>query len=82
MRRLGSSGESPRRGALDHEWQQLIEAALEKLSPLYRPIVVLRDVEGFTYEEIAETTELPLGTVKSRLHKGRAILQKMLERYR
>ena len=58
------------------------EAALGKISPMYRVIVVLRDVEGQTYEEIAETTGLALGTVKSRLHKGRAILQKILERYR
>ena len=82
MARLGTSTNTPRSGAQDREWQDLIEAALGGLNPAYRTVIVLRDVEGLAYDEIASMTRLPLGTVKSRLHKGRAMLQRILGQYR
>jgi RNA polymerase sigma-70 factor (ECF subfamily) len=48
-----------------------IEHAIGLLRPEYRTVVLLRHVEGYSYEEIAETTELPLGTVKTYLHRAR-----------
>lgn len=55
-----------------------VEAALASLAPQFRAAVVLCDVEGLTYEEIAEVLGLKLGTVRSRIHRGRAQLRKAL----
>ncbi|MFP3938522.1 MAG: sigma-70 family RNA polymerase sigma factor [Phycisphaerae bacterium] len=52
--------------------------ALERLDDEYRIVVVLRDIEGMDYAQIAEVLELPAGTVKSRLHRGRCMLREML----
>lgn len=57
----------------------LIQKALRKVKPVYREVVVLRDIEGFSYEEIADITNLSIGTVKSRINRGRAHLQKLLK---
>jgi RNA polymerase sigma-70 factor (ECF subfamily) len=56
-----------------------IQKALESIPENYRKLVVLRDVEEFTYEEICEMTGLPMGTVKSRINRGREKLQKLLK---
>lgn len=58
---------------------QLIQKALMSISPAYREIIVLRDVQEISYEEIAEITGLELGTVKSRINRGRLQLQKLLK---
>jgi RNA polymerase sigma-70 factor, ECF subfamily len=58
-----------------------IQAALGALSEDLRLVAVLSDVEGFSYEEIATTLRVPLGTVKSRLHRARQILQHRLRPY-
>lgn len=55
-----------------------VEAALASLTPEFRAAVVLCDVEGLTYEEIADVLGLKLGTVRSRIHRGRAQLRKAL----
>ena len=55
-----------------------LSAALERLGEPFRSLVVLRDVEGLTYDEIAETLSLPLTTVKVYLHRGRARLRAAL----
>jgi RNA polymerase sigma-70 factor (ECF subfamily) len=55
-----------------------IEAALTELPPDFRTAVVLCDVQGMTYEEIAEATGWPLGTVRSRIHRGRKLLREHL----
>lgn len=62
------------------EAEQIIEAALEELDETHRSIVVLWDIEGLPYEEIAEILDLPRGTVKSRLHRARAQLARTLSR--
>lgn len=54
---------------------------IQELPEDYRMAVVLSDLEGFTYQEIAEVTEVPVGTVKSRLFRGRRILQEALYDY-
>jgi RNA polymerase sigma-70 factor (ECF subfamily) len=58
-----------------------IEQALQGLPTHYRTAVVLRDIEDLSYEEIAEVTKTSLGTVRSRIVRGREALRKRLERY-
>ncbi len=55
-----------------------VKAALESLSENFRLAVLLADVEGFSYKEIAEITDVPIGTVMSRLHRGRKALERAL----
>ena len=55
-----------------------VAKALESLSEDFKTVVILCDIEGFTYEEIAEFVECPIGTVRSRLHRGRKMLQAKL----
>ena len=59
-----------------------IQAALDALAPEYRAAVVLCDIEGLTYEEIAASLGVKLGTVRSRIHRGRQALRAGLERRR
>lgn len=59
---------------------RLLQDALERLDESHRTILVLRDVEDLPYEEIAEILDLPRGTVKSRLHRARAELARVLSR--
>lgn len=73
---LPDPGPSPFDVALDHETRELIEQALGKISPNYRAALVLREVEGLSYDEIAEVLEISLGTVKSRILRGRELLRK------
>ncbi len=68
----------PERETLAREREQAICAALRSLGRSYREVVILRDVEGFTYEEIAQTLEISIGTVKSRLSRGRLELRRKL----
>jgi len=58
-----------------------VKKALEELPDQFRIPVLMSDVEGFSYKEIAEILEIPLGTVMSRLHRGRKSMQKMLYEY-
>lgn len=77
---LSASGPSPYDCVLDEERHRLIEAALAELPPGFKSVVVLRDVEDLSYEEIAEVLGLPLGTVKSRLLRGRESLRRLLQK--
>ena len=77
---LRSSGRSPYEFALERERHRMVEAALASLTPAFRSVVVLRDVEDLSYEEIAEILGLPLGTVKSRILRGREALRRQLEK--
>ncbi|WP_043535419.1 sigma-70 family RNA polymerase sigma factor [Actinomyces polynesiensis] len=67
--------------ALDHMPSSQVRQALEELSEEYRMAVFLADVEGFSYKEIAEILDVPIGTVMSRLHRGRRILREKLADY-
>jgi RNA polymerase sigma-70 factor (ECF subfamily) len=58
-----------------------VSSALETLPEEFRTVVILCDIEGFTYEEIADFVECPIGTVRSRLHRGRKMLRAKLYDY-
>lgn len=58
-----------------------ISQALEELPEDFRTVVLLCDVEGFTYEEIANMLDVPIGTIRSRLHRGRNLLKAQLQEY-
>ncbi len=82
-KRLGDSGpggasRSAEEEALDQFVDSDIKAAVEALPENFRLPVLLADVEGFSYKEIAEIMEVPIGTVMSRLHRGRKQLQRAL----
>lgn len=64
--------------AADREALRLVEAALARLPAEQRAVLVLRDIEGFDYEEIARITATELGTVKSRIHRGRLAVRNAL----
>ena len=59
-----------------------IQQALLALPPQFRAAVVLSDIEGYTYQEVAETMGIKMGTVRSRIHRGRALLRQSLEHRR
>lgn len=67
--------------ALDLLPNDVINDALAQIDPLFRDAVYLADVEGFSYKEIAEIMDTPVGTVMSRLHRGRKALRELLEDY-
>jgi len=71
--------EDPERRTLAHERETVLRAALQTLGQSYRETVILRDIEGFSYEEIATTLDISVGTVKSRLSRGREELRRKLE---
>jgi RNA polymerase sigma-70 factor (ECF subfamily) len=75
---LTDPGRSPFEVALDHETQALLEAALGDVKPNFRAALVLREIEGMSYEEIAQILDLSLGTVKSRILRGREALKECL----
>jgi RNA polymerase sigma factor (sigma-70 family) len=76
--RIPSSDRSPAQAWDDNHFDGDIQAALQSLPPDYRAAVVLCDIEGFSYEEIAATMGVKLGTVRSRIHRGRAQLRAAL----
>ena len=77
-RAVADSAQSPFDYAFDREKQVLIENALARINPLFREVVVLRDIEDLSYEEIAEVLQISLGTVKSRILRGRDALKQEL----
>ncbi|WP_246442893.1 RNA polymerase sigma factor SigE [Thermomonospora cellulosilytica] len=76
--RLGGREPGPAQIYEDRHLDADIQAALDSLPPEYRAAVVLCDIEGLSYEEIAATLGVKLGTVRSRIHRGRAHLRKAL----
>lgn len=82
-RRLGgleaaAAGRSAEDELMDLFPESEVKAALEALPDAFRIAVLLADVEGFSYKEIAEILDIPIGTVMSRLHRGRKAMQKQL----
>jgi RNA polymerase sigma-70 factor (ECF subfamily) len=77
-----SDEESPVEFTAGRELGVHIERAIARLRPEYRTAVTLYHIEGFAYEEIAETMELPLGTVKTFIHRARKELREHLEHLR
>lgn len=58
-----------------------VTKALKKLPEDFRTVVILCDIDGFTYEEIANMLDVPIGTIRSRLHRGRNLLRSLLNSY-
>lgn len=70
---------NPEEKTLQNEREQLLFKALDELSDIFREAVILCDIEGLTYEEIAKVLDINIGTVKSRIARGREELRKKLK---
>jgi RNA polymerase sigma-70 factor (ECF subfamily) len=79
--RLSDAGPRPDAALERRELETALGRAIAELPEDRRIVVVLRDIEGLSYEEIAQALELELGTVRSRLHRARAELKEKLERF-
>jgi RNA polymerase sigma-70 factor (ECF subfamily) len=76
---IDKSAAEPSELAAKKEVHSLISKAIEKLEPQQRAVVILRDIEQMSYNEIAETLDMEIGTVKSRIARGRKNLKEILE---
>jgi len=74
----GGEADRPDRLTETREMREILTEALSRLDPGSRWMVLLSDVEGFSYEEIAALAEVPVGTVKSRLHRARMAMRRLL----
>jgi RNA polymerase sigma-70 factor (ECF subfamily) len=79
--KLKDEGAKPESDVLDKLAASEVVSAVEKLPPLHREVVLLVDVEGFSYKDAAQTLGVPIGTVMSRLHRARQQLQRSLYDY-
>jgi RNA polymerase sigma-70 factor (ECF subfamily) len=79
-RQLAHPERGPDAGVHRSEAERLLAEALQELEPDYRSIIVLRDIEDLAYDDIAEALGIARGTVKSRLHRARAQLARLLSR--
>ena len=78
--KLVASGPSPHDAAVRKELEKMVQAALAQVSVELREAVILRDLQDLDYKEIAQVLDIPEGTVKSRISRGRAELARLLER--
>jgi len=78
---MSAESQIPDRILFDNAVGTEIEQALSKVPDDFRIAVILSDIEGMSYQEIADATEAPIGTVRSRIARGRAILRRFLESY-
>ena len=78
LKSAADPGRSPFEQALERENRTLIEQALDRINPVFRTAVILRDIENLSYEEIADILQVSLGTVKSRILRGRDALRREL----
>jgi RNA polymerase sigma-70 factor (ECF subfamily) len=76
---IEDAGSTPFDQAASHELQQAVQNALAKLPEVFRSAVILRDLEGMSYEEVAEVLTVTVGTVKSRILRGRRMLREVLD---
>ena len=79
--RMASSAPAPSEEAERHERNQKVLEALGRLDAEYRAVLVMRDIEGFDYQQMADVLGLPLGTLKSRLFRARLALRDELKAY-
>ena len=75
------NGKTPLKELLDKEFSSKVEESVAKLSPFQREVLILREMQDFSYEEIAEITESEIGVVKSRLYRARRALANELAPY-
>jgi len=76
---IEDSGATPYDQLAAHEIQAAVQSALQQVPDVFRGAVILRDLEGLSYEEVAEVLECSVGTVKSRILRGRRALKEILE---
>ncbi len=79
QRQLPDESPAPDEVVVEHEKRRAIEEALGKLPPHHRTVIVLRDIQGLSYNEIAEILKVKLGTVKSRLYRARSSMSAVLQ---
>jgi RNA polymerase sigma-70 factor (ECF subfamily) len=78
---VADPSDGPEDIVLSQEMDGRVQAALENLPEAFRITVIYADIEGLSYEEIAEATKTNIGTVRSRLHRGRRLLRDKLKKY-
>jgi RNA polymerase sigma-70 factor (ECF subfamily) len=78
---VGGRAPQPDDEAMGRELEDVLQAGIESLNETYRTVVVLRDVENLTYEEISEALDVPEGTVKSRLYRARSKLESYVDEH-
>ena len=76
---IADLGGTPFEQLASHEIQDVVQGALQRVPEAFRSAVILRDLEGLSYEEVAEVLECSIGTVKSRILRGRRALKEILE---
>ncbi len=76
--RLADSGLGPEEEVLADEFQNEVQGAIMGLNPKYRSVMVLRYIQDLSLQEISETVQLPVSTIKTRIHRGREALRKKL----
>jgi RNA polymerase sigma-70 factor (ECF subfamily) len=86
FRRIGAFDQSKMNQSAEEQLLEFftddeVKNAIEELPEMFRLPVLLSDVDGFSYKEIAEMLDVPIGTVMSRLHRGRKMMQKLLYNY-
>jgi len=74
---IESKGPSPEQDQERREWRNEIEAVVQCLPAAYRDLIILRHSRDLSYDEIAEVTSLPLGTVKNRLFRAREMMREL-----
>lgn len=79
-RQIPDTGPGTDRGVQRSEAEEILQQALDGLDEAQRTIILLRDIQDLSYDEIAEILDLPKGTVKSRLHRARAELARIVSR--
>jgi RNA polymerase sigma-70 factor, ECF subfamily len=80
LREIPDFSTNPETVLASKQIQKIVQDAINELDPDHKEIVILRDIEGFSYEEIAEFLGLPEGTTKSRLHRARMVVKEKLKR--
>lgn len=78
---IADESTAPDRDLLNESMDEPLQVGLSKMTPEFRTAVVLADIEGMAYEEIAETMKTSVGTVRSRIHRGRKQLRTFLVRH-
>ena len=73
--------ESPLEKVMADDRKDILGILVASLKPTYREVILLREYEGLSYEEIADVTRTNIGTVRSRLHRGRRLLRDKLKKY-
>ena len=73
------SSDSPDESVIKEERADIVKNALDQLSLEHKEIITLRDIEGYSYEEISEFLSIEIGTVKSRINRARSALRKLLD---